>query len=50
VPIATGDCEHVRVANGQVVMSEAAWRAQVDELLSWRRLEAAKDPAEEAGR
>jgi hypothetical protein len=48
VPIATGDCDHVRVANGQVVMSEATWRKQVDELLAAGALKAAKD--EEAGR
>ena len=43
VPIATGDCPHVRVANGQVVMSEATWRAQVDELIARRRLEDERD-------
>jgi hypothetical protein len=48
VPIATGDCDHVRVANGQVVMSEATWRKQVDELLAAGALKAAKD--EEEGR
>jgi hypothetical protein len=43
VPIATGDCGHVRVANGQVVMSEVAWRKQVDELIAQRRLEGERD-------